>query len=107
MSAIFRLDRSARALYNAKGQRWDPVARSWRDSAEPRVTDRDEALESVDAIAAATWLQRESGHPVRVPIGVIGPREASQDQIAVGESVGAGLAAMGLVIVCGGREGVM
>lgn len=104
MNGIFRLDRSARALYNAKGQRWDPVARSWRDSAEPRVTGRDEPM---DAIAAATWLQRESGHPVRVPIGVIGPREATQDQIAAGESVGAGLAAMGLVIVCGGREGVM
>lgn len=109
MNGIFRLDRPARALYNAKGQRWDPVARSWRDSAESTDTDQGErpSSEPVDALAAVTWLQRASGHPIRVPIGVIGPREASQDQIAVGESVGAGLAAMGLVIVCGGREGVM
>jgi len=107
MNGIFRLDRTARALYNAKGQRWDPVARSWRDSAESRVTDLDEPGEPMDAIAAVTWLQRESGHPIRVPIGVIGPREATLDQIATGESVGAGLAAMGLALVCGGREGVM
>lgn len=109
MNGIFRLDRSARALYNAKGQRWDPVARSWRDAPESPDTDQGEwpPGEPMDAIAAATWLQRESGHPVRVPIGVIGPREATQDQITAGESVGAGLAAMGLAIVCGGREGVM
>jgi len=109
MNGIFRLDRSARALYNGKGQRWDPVARSWRDSPESHDTDQGERPpdEAMDAIAAATWLQRESGHPVRVPIGVIGPHEATPGQIAAAERVGAGLAAMGLAIVCGGREGVM
>lgn len=107
MNGIFRLDRSERALYNAKGQRWDPVARRWRDAGASRDAGQDLPGEPVDAIAAATWLQRESGHPVRVPIGVIGPREATQEQIAAAESVGAGLAAMGLAIICGGREGVM
>jgi len=107
MKSIFRLDRAACVLYNAEGQRWDPVARNWRYSAESPVSDRDRPGEPVDAIAATTWLQRETRHPTRVPIGVIGPRDATQDQIATAESVGAGLAAMGLAIVCGGREGVM
>ena len=109
MNGIFRLDRPARALYNAKGQHWDPVARNWRDFLDSSDIDGGKRPSSipVDALAAVTWLQRESGHPVRVPIGVIGPREATQDQLAAAESVGAGLAAMGLAIVCGGREGVM
>jgi len=107
MNDIFKLVRSARALYNATGQRWDPIARNWRDSAAPSVTGGNAVGETVDAIAATMWLQRESGYPIRVPIGVVGPRDATQDQLAAAEAVGAGLAAMGLAIVCGGREGVM
>jgi hypothetical protein len=40
-------------------------------------------------------------------VGVIGPREASPAQLAAAEAVGAGLARMGLAVVCGGRHGVM
>ena len=43
----------------------------------------------------------------RVPIGVIGPREATEEQLAAAEAIGAGLAAMGLMVICGGRQGVM
>ncbi len=50
--------------------------------------------EPVDAIAAATWLQRESPHPLRVPIGVIGPRDATPLQLANAGQVGKGLAHM-------------
>jgi len=107
MSAIFRLDRLARALYNAEGQRWDAMARGWRDSEEPFAAGQDARTEPVDAVAAVTWLQRESGYPIRMPIGVIGPREATQTQLTAAEAVGSGLAAMGLAIICGGREGVM
>ena len=108
MNAIFRLDRLACALYNANGQRWDALARNWRDAAESHdASQGGRRGEPIDEIAAVTWLQRESGHPSRVPIGVIGPRQATPEQIAAGEGVGAGLAAMGLAIVCGGREGVM
>ena len=57
--------------------------------------------------AAATWLQRESRHPLRVPVGVIGPREATPAQIAKSYEIGEGLARAGFVVVCGGRQGVM
>ena len=45
--------------------------------------------------------------PVRVPVGVIGPREASSAQLLAAEQVGRGLATMGFVVICGGRHGVM
>ncbi|HVF62521.1 MAG TPA: TIGR00725 family protein [Casimicrobiaceae bacterium] len=44
---------------------------------------------------------------LRVPIGVIGPRQASSEQLAIAYAVGEGLAARGYPVLCGGREGVM
>jgi uncharacterized protein (TIGR00725 family) len=40
-------------------------------------------------------------------IGVIGPGEASADELFVAEELGAGVAAVGAVLVCGGLGGVM
>jgi uncharacterized protein (TIGR00725 family) len=95
-----RLDRAARALFDASGRRFDAVARTWGAAEAPNG-------EPVDAVAAATWLQRDSGHPIRVPVGVVGARDASDGQRAAAEGVGRGLAAMGFLVLCGGRTGVM
>jgi len=101
MSAIFRLDPARKSLFDARGRQFDAAQRVWRDaSAAPSGDD-------VDALTAATWQQRESGHPVRVPIGVIGPREALPAQLAAAEELGRGLARIGYAVVCGGRHGVM
>ncbi len=40
-------------------------------------------------------------------IGVIGPGEAAEDELAVAEEVGAAIAERGAVLVCGGLGGVM
>jgi uncharacterized protein (TIGR00725 family) len=101
MSATFRLDRARGALYDARGRRLDPHARRWRDDGGAP------SGEAADAIAAATWLQRASGTPLRVPVGVIGPRDAVGTALAAAEEVGRGLAQMGVTVVCGGRQGVM
>ena len=53
------------------------------------------------------WLQRESGSPCRVPIGVIGPREAGETERDAAFAIGAGLARLGLTMLCGGKGGVM
>jgi uncharacterized protein (TIGR00725 family) len=53
------------------------------------------------------WLQRDSGMPVRVPVGVIGPRDAMPAQLDAAMRVGELLADCGLTVVCGGRHGVM
>ena len=125
MSATFKLDRARGALFDAAGRRFDAATRSWRAAgesgggsdissgaaldvasaggAQPAAS----VVESVDAIAAATWLQRESRHPLRVPVGVIGPRDATPAQIAKSYEIGEGLAGAGFVVVCGGRQGVM
>jgi uncharacterized protein (TIGR00725 family) len=101
MNAIYRLDHAQRMLFDASGRNFDPHLRTWSDSPTPATG------EAIDSIAAASWLQRQSGAPVRVPVGVIGPREASDAQLLAAESVGSGLASMGFVVICGGRQGVM
>jgi uncharacterized protein (TIGR00725 family) len=57
--------------------------------------------------AAVRWLQRDSATPCRVPIAVIGPRDADPEEREAAYALGAGLAALGLVLLCGGKTGVM
>jgi uncharacterized protein (TIGR00725 family) len=104
MRGTLRLDRASSTLLDGTGRRFDPVARRWESAG---ATIRSDALEAVDAIAAVTWLQRESGHPLRVPIGVVGPREATDAQLAAALEVGELLADCRLTVICGGRQGVM
>lgn len=47
------------------------------------------------------------GRARRVPIGIIGPREATAGQLELAESLGRSLAETGLQLLCGGRGGVM
>lgn len=90
-----------RTLWDARGHRFDPTRRLWTPDHPPP-----DGLPLGDA-EAVRWLQRESGSPCRPPVGVIGPREPTPEQAAMAEIVGAGLADLGLVVLCGGRSGVM
>jgi|GraSoiStandDraft_2_1057267.scaffolds.fasta_scaffold316929_2 uncharacterized protein (TIGR00725 family) len=56
---------------------------------------------------AAAWLQRGSGHPVRAPVAVVGPRHAGAEELATAKAIGSRLGEVGLAVVCGGRQGVM
>ena len=104
MALHFELDAARETLADASGRTLDPVTRSWL----PAASDAFLASGSrVDAIGAATWLQRESSHPLRIPVGVIGPREASAAQLRTAVEVGELLAECGFVVLCGGRQGVM
>jgi uncharacterized protein (TIGR00725 family) len=98
---MLTLDEEAGLLRDAAtGRRFDAVRRLW----EPG---RPAPGSPVGVIAAATWLQRRSGHRVREPVGVVGPRDTGAPQLAAAEAVGRGLAEIGLTVVCGGRQGVM
>ncbi len=101
MNAIYSLDRERGLLFDDQGHRFDARQRIW---AKRRTRS---SGEEVDALAASAWLQRESGFPLRVPVGVIGPREASRRQPHCAEMVGRGLARIGRAVLCGGRQGVM
>lgn len=95
------IDRKRGRLVDNEGNWFDAVRRTW--CAPREVMDR----EPIDLEGAVAWLQRQSGAPLRAPVGVIGPRDASAEQIAIAEEIGARLADMGLSIVCGGRQGIM
>lgn len=97
---MLELDRSRRRLVDAVGRRFDPVTRTW-------VAERAPGGARVSLPEAVAWLQRESGRPLREAVGVIGPRHTGDEQRAAAEAIGAGLARMGLAVLCGGRQGVM
>jgi uncharacterized protein (TIGR00725 family) len=103
MSAHFELDAARETLTDAAGRRFDAATRTWLTA--PRLPASDATR--IDAIGAVTWLQRESSHPLRIPVGVVGPREASAAQLKAALEVGELLADCGLIVVCGGRQGVM
>jgi len=105
MTATFALDRKTNTLFDEDGRRFDPESRTWLAASRQRA-DADSA-EMLDAIAAVGWLQRESGNPLREPVGVIGPREATERQLAAALKVGELLGDCGLTVLCGGRHGVM
>jgi uncharacterized protein (TIGR00725 family) len=97
---MLTLDRIAGALFDG-ARRFDAAARRWHDDTAPAGA---AAIGLRDAVA---WLQTESGHRLRTPVGVIGPRDADAEQLAIAEAIGAGLGRMGLALVCGGRQGIM
>jgi hypothetical protein len=99
------LHRPSGILRDRAGRRFDPAALAWRPA--DRAPKGEPEGDPVDPAAAVRWLQRDSGRPCRIPIGVIGGREASPAQLALAEEVGAALARLGLAVLCGGREGVM
>ena len=99
------LNDSRHILSDAQGRRFDPATRRWGSPQGTPGASR--AGDSISLRQAIRWLQRESEAPCRVPVGIIGPRAAEADQRAVAEEIGSGLAALGLTVLCGGREGVM
>lgn len=56
---------------------------------------------------ALIWLQKKSGTPIRPPVAVIGPREATDEQCTMARAIGRDLASLGFSVLCGGRQGVM
>ena len=105
MSVTFRLYRTVGALFDAQGRRFDPTRREWLSESTTKPSP--DASEPLDVLAAVSWLQRESGYPVHIPIGVVGPREASSEQLSAALKVGELLGDCRLTVLCGGRQGVM
>jgi uncharacterized protein (TIGR00725 family) len=104
MSDTYKLDRSNNALFDATGRRFDPEKRRWLAAPKKKSAAK---LEELDAIAAITWLQRESNYALREPIGVIGPRAPTAAQLEAAAKVGELLGDCRLTVLCGGRQGVM
>ncbi|MBV9015855.1 MAG: TIGR00725 family protein [Alphaproteobacteria bacterium] len=99
MPVDFLLDRARRVLLH-EDTAFDPVVRRWISAAHI-------AGEPIGLREGVRWLQMESGNGCRVPVAVIGPREASTSERRAAFEVGAGLAALGIALLCGGKGGVM
>jgi len=95
------LDRARRTLHDGAGRVFDLDSHTWKPGAVAGPA------EAVDVATAVAWLQRETGRPARQPIGVIGGRHATHAQLSAAHALGLGLARVGLVVLCGGRGGVM
>ncbi|WP_291391906.1 TIGR00725 family protein [Devosia sp.] len=90
---------SERALFGPSG-RFDAWTLSWQSAELPSGT------ESVGPIAALERLASNGGMR-RAPVGVVGPKLATEDELRTAEYVGGRLAQMGLQLLCGGKNGVM
>jgi uncharacterized protein (TIGR00725 family) len=99
MADTLLLDRTGRRLFH-DGTLFDATERRWSATA-------DMSGEPVGLREAVRWLQRDGGTPCRVPVAVIGPREAAEAERQAAFALGAGLAALGIVLLCGGKGGVM
>lgn len=97
---MFLLDETHNLLFDRDGRRFDAKTRRWANDTAP-------AGKSLSLRAAASWLQRGSRHPLRVPVSVIGPRDGGRAQCDAAEDLGEILADCGFVVACGGRQGVM
>lgn len=107
LAGPLRLDAARAMLGDDSGRVFDPRTRRWRAGPGPSSGAAAAWTYQVDLPQAAHWLQRESGAALRVPIGVVGPRDPAPSQYAAAEAIARGIARMGFAIVCGGRSGVM
>jgi len=82
-------------------QKFDPRKLSWVPLDTP-VTNS----ETVTPFEAIRWLYKEANARM-VPIGVIGPREATEEQTSVAEQLGKQLGSLGIPLLNGGKNGVM
>lgn len=85
----------------ADGKIFDPATLSWTPAPDPVMLGKPvTATEALVRFAEDKRLRR-------VPIGVIGPREATAAQCLLAEEMGHKLARYGLQMLCGGKSGVM
>jgi uncharacterized protein (TIGR00725 family) len=98
MQALFWNERTQQLSDGARV--FDPLALTWRDDAVEQGGEAVTASEALLRLAATRKLRR-------VPIGIIGPRDATHAQYDLAEQMGAALARHGLQLLCGGKNGVM
>jgi len=108
VSDTLHLDRVRGVLSRADGRVFSAALLDWVPPIGVEVARAGAAgAERINAADALRWLASDRPGTFRVPVAVVGPRNASEAQCALAETVGAGLAELGLAVVCGGRTGVM
>lgn len=101
MSVEISICDTDRTLRDSAGRQFDSWAWEWRNGDPPVAP-----LRNVTALVALTHVCTRDRRRMR-PVGVIGPRVATPEQVTLAESLGAALAAAGVPLLCGGKSGVM
>lgn len=101
MPANLILSRVAGVLFGDGGS-FDPWSLAWQPASAAPPHD----ASPVTPVEALTWLNG-TGQARRVPVAVIGPREATRRQEELAHALGRRFAELGLTVLCGGKGGVM
>ncbi len=102
-------DAIGKTLRRTDGARFDTATLRWLPDTLPAGATSLAGLLAppLTPVQALHWLRHQCATPIRPPVGVIGPREATPEQLALAREVGRALAELGLTVLCGGRQGVM
>jgi len=88
------------ACLTRDGRRYSPPDLAWLPDDAPGAGREVTPLQALALLAERRSLKR-------VPIGIIGPRQATPAQYDLAVDMGASLARYGLQLLCGGKTGVM
>lgn len=99
MSTRFFWSASQKALFGERG-RFDGWTLGWTQAAQPADAEPVEALAALRLLAA-------NGRIRGLPVGIIGPKVATDDELRMAERMGGEIARLGLQLLCGGKNGVM
>ncbi|WP_319574085.1 TIGR00725 family protein [uncultured Desulfobacter sp.] len=99
MSLAFDLENNLIDLRSARI--FSPENRTWEE-----LDTIPAELVPVSETDAVTRLQQQGGR-CRVPVGILGGKKASEEQLADALGLGTLIGQMGLTLICGGRQGVM
>lgn len=97
---MLMLSQSTNSLWRG-GTRFDPWALAW-EPFEEAAQDR----RNISPLEALAWLYAQPGAR-RLPVAVIGPKEATARHSATAETLGRRLGELGTPMITGGRAGVM
>ena len=102
MKASLLYSERAGTLLAEGEQVFEPWSWTWTTATEPMPED----VAPIAPVEALTALARRRAlRPL--PVGIIGPREATPAQEEAAFLVGDGIARLGLTMLCGGKTGVM
>jgi hypothetical protein len=100
MKETFSICAQTGGVHRDDGRKLDPWDWAWRPA------ERLETGTTHDGVGVLSHLAGQADRR-SLPVGVIGPREATEAQLDTAEALGRRLGELGLVVVCGGKSGVM
>lgn len=90
---------SSNSVYSALGK-LDAWEWRWVDAEIPEGAQEVSGLAALERVLAGEQVRK-------IPVGVIGPRDATEAQLKTAEAIGTRLGQIGLTMICGGKAGVM